>query len=497
MKRKSVLRSAFFSLRLLLGIVTLSAGLFVALFATANQQPLTRDQVGHPNPQIPGSNPVSFGSSVTARQAWVRAYTGIFDDEAVGIAVDRSGNVYVTGFSSIPDYSGYVTIKYNARGQEVWTATYAGPNSINVATAIAVDNSGNVYVTGESGIFNSDNYDYATIKYNSEGEEQWVARYDGPATDNDRATAVAVDDSGNVYVTGSSRGSGTDVDYATIKYDSFGQQQWVARYNGPGNGGDDPVAIAIDSSHNVYVTGFSFGGGTSQDYATIKYDSSGQQQWVARYNGPGNGFDEATAIAIDGSGDVYVTGGSPGSGGTAEYATIKYNAAGQEQWVARYNGPGTGSNGASAVGLDSAGNVYVTGSSFGSNGTYDYATIKYNAAGQEQWVSRYNGPGDLDDFAIAMIVNSSGDVYVTGESSGDYATIKYNSSGQEQWVARYNGPANFDDYATAIAVDRLGNVYVTGATGQSDVYYDYDFATIKYTQSRPLPTPLPRPTRPQ
>jgi DNA-binding beta-propeller fold protein YncE len=96
-----------------------------------------------------------------------------------------------------------------------------------------------------------------------------------------------------------------------------------------------------------------------------------------------------------------------------------------------------------------------------------------------------------------MTVNSSGDVYVTGESSGDYAMIKYNSSGQEQWVARYNGPANFDDYATAIAVDRLGNVYVTGATGQSDVYYDYDFATIKYTQSRPLPTPLPRPTRPQ
>ena len=491
------MRSAFFGLRVLLGIVTFSGGLFMALFATANQQPLTRDQTGHPNPQMFGPNPVPFGPSLSVRQEWVAPYTGIFDDEAVAIAVDRSGNVYVTGFSSIPDYSAYVTIKYNARGQELWTAAYADPNSINFATAIAVDNSGNVYVTGESGTFDSGNDDYATIKYNSAGEEQWVARYDGPESGNDGATAIAVDDSGNVYVTGSSFGSGTDVDYATIKYDSSGQQQWVARYNGPANGGDDAVAIAVDSSHNVYVTGFSFGAGTSQDYATIKYDSSGQQQWVARYNGSGNGFDEATAIAIDGLGDVYVTGGGPGSGGAAEYATIKYNAAGQEEWVARYNGPGTGSNGASAIGLDGSGNIYVTGSSFGLDGTYDYATIKYNGAGLEQWVSRYNGPGDLDDFAIAMTVNSSGDVYVTGESSGDYATIKYNSSGQEEWVARYNGPENFDDYATAIAVDRSGNVYVTGATHQSDVYYDYDFATIKYTQPRPLPTPMPRPTLPR
>ena len=497
MKRKSILRSAFFGLRVLLGIVTFSGGLFMALFATANQQPLTRDHVGHLNPQMPGPNPGLFGSFFSARQAWVRAYTGIFDDEAVAIAIDRSGNVYVTGFSGAPDYYAYITIKYNASGQEEWVAAYDGPNSINFATAIAVDNSGNVYVTGQSGTFDSGNDDYATIKYNSAGEEQWVARYDGPESGNDGATAIAVDDSGNVYVTGSSFGSGTDVDYATIKYDSSGQQQWVARYNGPANGGDDAVAIAVDSSHNVYVTGFSFGAGTSQDYATIKYDSSGQEQWVARYNGPGNGFDEATAIAIDGLGDVYVTGGGPGSGGAAEYATIKYNAAGQEEWVARYNGPGTGSNGASAIGLDGSGNIYVTGSSFGLDGTYDYATIKYNAAGQEQWVSRYNGPGDLDDFATAMAVNSSGDVYVTGESSGDYATIKYNSSGQEQWVARYNGPENFDDYATAIAVNRLGNVYVTGATHQSDVYYDYDFATIKYTQPRPLPTPLPRPTPPR
>jgi len=86
----------------------------------------------------------------------------------------------------------------------------------------------------------------------------------------------------------------------------------------------------------VYVTGQSAGSGTSDDYATIKYNASGVQEWVARYNGPGNRDDRAYAIAVDDAGNVYVTGQS-GLGIWADYATIKYNASGVEQWVARYD----------------------------------------------------------------------------------------------------------------------------------------------------------------
>src|SRR4029077_15606562 len=148
-------------------------------------------------------------------------------------------------------------------------------------------------------------------------EEAWVARYNGPTNQSDEGQAIAIDGSGNVYVTGESFLPGGSSDYATIKYNSAGQEQWVARYNGPANGNDSASSIVVDSSGNVYVMGDSLGLGTGLDYATIKYNSAGQQQWVARYNGPGNGDDYAAyarAIVLDGSGNIYVTGGSAGSG---------------------------------------------------------------------------------------------------------------------------------------------------------------------------------------
>src|SRR6266540_2772802 len=330
-------------------------------------------------------------------------------------------------------------------------------------------------------------------------QEVWVARYKGPGNARDTAWAVAVDASGNVYVTGASVGSGTGLDYATIKYNSSGIQQWVARYNGSGNSGDEATAIAVDGSGNVYVTGYSTGPASGYDYATIKYNSSGIQQWVARYDGPGDTNDYANAIAVDGSGNVYVTGGSGGSrvgcgGACDDYATIKYDSSGTQQWVARYNGPGIFGDVGRAIAVDASGNVYVTGESMGSGSGYDYATIKYNSSGTQQWVDRYNGPGNGDDDARAVAIDGTGNVYVTGHSLGsgsgfDYATIKYDSSGTQQWVDRYNGPGNGDDKIVspgAIAIDASGNAYVTGES--TNLKGDYDYATIKYWSCWPACT---------
>jgi hypothetical protein len=239
-----------------------------------------------------------------------------------------------------------------------------------------------------------------------------------------------VDSAGNVYVTGSSTGNGTGSDYTTIKYDSDGNQLWVARYDGSANKGDQASVIALDGLGNIYVTGSSAGNGTETDNATVKYDSHGNQLWATRYSGPANGEDGATVLAVDISSNVYVTGASTGNGTGADYATIKYDVNGNQIWVARYNGPAHSEDTASALVMDSAGSIYVTGWSTGNDTSYDYATLKYSNAGKQLWVDRYDGPASRPDKAYALALGSSGSVYVTGRSSGngtyyDFATIKY------------------------------------------------------------------------
>ena len=430
-----------------------------------------------------------FSYSQTVQEAWVARYNGPYNHEDVAnaIAVDDYGNVYVTGESkgSGSNYD-YATIKYNSLGVQQWVARYNGTgNADDRAVAIAVDANGNVYVTGESKGSGS-GYDYATIKYNSAGVQQWVARYNGTNNSDDRAHGIALDGNGNVYVTGESKGNGSSLDYATIKYNSSGSQVWVKRYDGPVHYNDVAYAIAVDINGNVYVTGESKGSGTCLDYATIKYDTNGNQKWVKRCNNPANSDDSAYAIALDGSGNVYVTGKSKTNTGHYDYATIKYDNNGTQLWVSLYNGTGNEDDIAHAIAVDNSGNVYVTGESRGQGTNNDYATIKYDTNGNLLWVARYNSPGNDEDIAHAIVVDSSGNVYVTGESEAnetdeeDYATIKYDTNGNLVWIVRYNGPETDYDSAYAIALGSSGNVCVTGESKGHGTEQDY--ATICYAE---------------
>ena len=486
MKEKSGSQSAFLNLCVLLGLFVFFAGIFLALFARASSQALTRDRARHMGGQLysPDGDPVASTGGVY--EAWVARYDGPGNgyDEAKAIAVDKSGNVYVAGYGwGSGTLNDYATIKYDPVGQEQWVARYNGPdNPDDQLNAMTTDDSGNVYVTGRSGTNNTP-YACTTIKYNSAGQQQWVARYNTP--NGAIGVAIAVDSSGNVYVAAFASNQFNTGFCATIKYNPTGEQQWAAEYHGGANV-DEPFAIAVGKTGDVYVTGRTLIC-PDTDYLTLKYNSAGQEQWIARYNGAATYLDTAYAIALDDSGNVYVTGESFG-----DYATIKYNSAGQQQWAARYTQGGYSS--ADAIAVDALGNVYVTGQVADPNSYPDYGTIKYDSAGQQQWVARYNGPpGDGPDVATAIALDGSGNVYVTGRSSrtnytyGDYgyATIKYNSAGQEQWVARHDGPRNASDQAAAIAVDNLGNVYVTGQGGSGS---DSDYLTIKYGQG-PTPTP--------
>src|SRR4030095_8912554 len=204
----------------------------------------------------------------------------------------------------------WMTVKWSSQGVFQWAKRYDGPaHAVDYAQAIAVSDSGNTYVTGY--VWGNNNNDYATIKYNSSGAQQWVVFYNGGSiyTAHDKALSIAVDNSGNSYVTGGSQNPSFDnYDWATIKYSASGIQRWVTRFNGPFNSNDIPCCIKLDDSGSVYVTGYATTTAFNTDYCTIKYNNSGVQQWMMYYNGTGNSLDQAAALAVDNNQNIYVTG---------------------------------------------------------------------------------------------------------------------------------------------------------------------------------------------
>jgi hypothetical protein len=440
----------------------------------------------------------SFGRT-QVNASWIKRYAGTSAasvDIANGLVVDPSGRVYVTGESG----GNYCTIRYNnSDGSRVWTKTFNGTgNGVDVATDIATDASGNVYVTGRS-TGSGSGLDFLTIKYDKYGSAKWTKRYTGPGNASDIPSDIAVDGSGNVYVTGSTDNGSTSLnDYLTIKYDKDGNRKWTRIYNGPKNGRDVANALTVDGSGNLYVTGHinavpnedneNFG-----DIGTIKYNTSGVQQWVAIYNNNTN--DGGSDIAVDGSGSVYVTGFSArgDEDPDAAWTTVKYDASGVLKWDAHHSGPGhVNGSYARALALDKNANVYVTG--FIEDVDFsdaDIATIKYNTNGVRQWVATFDNPlgtpnTNSHDLPFNIAVDGYGNVYVTGRSTGatsgwDYITLKYNTSGAQQWVQRFNGTGNADDQANALGLDGDGNVFVTGqSTGLGT---GNDFLSIKYKQT--------------
>lgn len=300
---------------------------------------------------------------------------------------------------------------------------------------------------------------------------QWVGRYTSAGNNIDRAKSMVVDPAGNSFVVGTGW-NGSNFDIVTIKLDPNGNQQWVSSYDGTGNGYDEARAIVTDASGNVYITGYSAGPSANYDVVTIMYNPAGVQQWATRFNGTANGFDEGYDIAVDGSGNVYVTGGTTTTTSNADYITLKYNPAGVQQWATSYSNNNNNTECAYAITLDATGNVYITGTSFGpSANDNDIATIKYNNNGVQQWARRYNGPGSVFDAGKDIVVDPSLNVYVTGyardlvgTTNYSYATVKYDPAGTQQWASIYDGGLSEYDAANAITLTPAGNVAVTGYT---------------------------------
>jgi hypothetical protein len=291
-----------------------------------------------------------------------------------------------------------------------------------------------------------------------------------------------VNDSQNVFVTGWSGGSGSGFDFATLKYDSAGVQQFEKRYNGPGNGTDSALAIALRGNTELYITGTSRD--TSLDCTTMRYNpANGDTIWLSRYKGPGNDVARAIAIRAANPSDIFITGWSDGVGSGKDIVTIHYDGnTGAEDWNDRFDGSANGDDIGSDLAINGTSRVYVSGKSLSAGSSYDLIALKYNFNGALGWSSTYNGSANDNDEGLH--VTNGGSPYVVGPSSGagvgmDFAVVQYNgNNGNEDQTVRFNSAANLDDTpADVLTFD--GDLFVTGRSLNVDK--SYDIVTIKYT----------------
>jgi len=360
-----------------------------------------------------------------------------------------------------------------AQIQQAWVAHYNNgiANGTNQAVKMALDSAGNIYITGVSENTNSQ-LGYVTIKYAPNGNQIWVSRYDSGTYPTATPAAMVLDSSNTVIVTGSA---------LTIKYDPNGNLVWTAPYAG--------TALACDGIGNIYVGGF----GTN--FNTVKLAPEGTNSWLTTYNDVGPTISQS--VLVDNGNNVYVSGlDSYQWVSTSEYnpdegyfavalTTIKYDSNGNQIWEAsQADGGSSGSVVIGGASLDTANNLYLV-ANFGAIGN-DYVTLKYASNGNPQWM-RFFGPGNGGAFGLSL--DSASNVLVTGQYPHDYPNLAYgteavDTNGNEVWISYYpqvvipRQSPGIVNSANGIATDANNNAYVTGYSPGTNSLND--IVTIAY-----------------
>jgi len=411
-------------------------------------------------------------------------------------------------------------------------AKSAGGTGNDLGLSVAVDASGNSYVAGainsssvtfgSTTLTNAGGYDIFLVKYDAGGNVQWAKGAGG--TGNDFANSVAVDASGNTYITGSfesptvtfgstvltnADNTGNSPDLFLVKYDANGTVLWAKCASGATNF-DEANSVAVDASGSVYIAGYFYGNSItfgaitltntdSSGYSNtflVKYDATGNALWAESSNGG-----SATSVTVDASGNTYLTGyfnsstvtfGSTmltnDSVGSADIFLAKYNATGNVLWAK--SAGGSDLDEANSVAVDVSGNAYIAGEFYSRTITFGYTNLtnadttgstcasfltKYDANGNILWAKSLEG---TDDEANSVAVDSSGNTYLVGwfycdvltvgsttltNMNAGYADIflaKYDANGNVLWAKSAGETSN--DFAISVAVNASGNTFIAG-----------------------------------
>jgi uncharacterized delta-60 repeat protein len=433
--------------------------------------------------------------SLEATTAWQHRHNGAANlaDAGLSLSLGSGGEVFVGGRAT---QSGAATDSAALRhsptnGTALWTRTANGPaGSLDEILATLATPDGGVAGIGRSfGIGTGS--DVAIWKWAADGTLSWTYRYTGPGpgSGTDFGRAIAVRPDGGLAFAGYSPGTGTGAnDWVVGAVSATGTELWVNRYNGPGNGDDQAAAVCVDTAGNIYVTGFQFTTATNRDLLLLKYNADGTSGWQAAYDFNGQG-DWGVACAWEPSGDIFVGGYSVQT--NTDFVTLRYTSTGTRRWATRYNGPGAGNEQLRALTLLPDGGVAVAGNSPGSGTGEDWAIVRYSSGGTQQWAARLAGTSATgNDIPYALTADQAGNLYAAGSlantgAGNDYAIARFNASnGNLAWKWTDNGPNGTDDVAQSLRVTKVGEVFATGwstSANGTDIYTVKLAQTLRYT----------------
>lgn len=389
----------------------------------------------------------------TLTPTWTAQWGTLLPDQAYSVAVDSSGNTYTTGETG-SDLDGNISAgssdifltKYDNQGVKLWTVQL-GSSNYDDGTGVVVDNNNNVYVTGSTQGDLDGNVHIGAVgksnifltKFDSNGGKQWTRTMGTEYGNESFAKAVAVDNSGYIYITGGADGALDGVTSYTLnsdiflaKYDSAGTVQWIQTLGSSPNNGEYGRSVTVDGSGNVYVTGWTSGnldGNISAGYNDIfllKYDGQGAKLWTRQWGTATAITDQGFDVTVDSSGNAYVTGLTDGdldgntnaNLGISDFFLTKYNDLGVKQWTRQLGSSGYDTG--RAVEVDDSGNVYVAG-----NGTLD----GYPDGTNKNFLAKFDGnTGDkywtqlgigIDENFNGMALDAFGHAYIAGSYRAD------------------------------------------------------------------------------
>jgi hypothetical protein len=354
---------------------------------------------------------------------------------------------------------------------ERWVYKYSGLSGRQneVCNAICYGSDDNIYAAG-TGCRSGTEVDIVVVSLSTSGMERWVYVHNGYADFDDYANAIVRDVNNNVYVGGSSYNSDTISDFIVISLTSEGNARWVYRHQGPYIGSGCVRAIAIGSDGNIYAAGYDERFQSGQDFIIVCLDTSGVEQWVYRYDGPGYFTDDAYSIACGLDGNIYAAGISDYSNAVV----LSLTANGTERWVYQYDEHYEDRASSVVFGADS--NVYVFGTcSVNSGYVYSFLfAISLNDAGVENWTYGHSMPSA----AASGVFGEDGHIYCAGAYGSDipvFMAVGIDNSGFLNWEYLYGLPTT---WATSITYGSDGYVYVAGCSKDSIAEFTLYFTVV-------------------